>query len=232
MKMPDLAVILPAAGASSRFGADKLRQPLDGSTVIERTILAFARRTEVAMILIATRSTDLVRPDGKTHLCAGGATRAHSVLSALKQVPESIDWIAIHDAARPLVSQALIARTLDAAREHGAAAPAMPMHLTVKQATGPLPARVRRTIPRHDLWTMQTPQIMRRADLLAAFARCPIPLDQVTDDAQLLELADYPVHLVPGEERNLKITTPLDLRLAEWLLDTTSPTSPRPHAVE
>jgi 2-C-methyl-D-erythritol 4-phosphate cytidylyltransferase len=88
------------------------------------------------------------------------------------------------------------------------------VHLTIKQADGPLPARVQRTIPRHTLWAMQTPQIMRRADLLAAFSSCPIPLEQVTDDVQLLELAGQEVWLVAGEERNLKITTPMDMQVA------------------
>jgi len=84
------------------------------------------------------------------------------------------------------VSQTLITRTLSTARRHGAAVPAMPVALTIKQAHGPLPAKVQRTIPRHELWAMQTPQIMGRADLLAAFETCPIPLDQITGRRQLL----------------------------------------------
>jgi 2-C-methyl-D-erythritol 4-phosphate cytidylyltransferase len=79
-----------------------------------------------------------------------------------------------------------------------------------------LPAKVDRTVPRQSLWAMQTPQIMRRTDLLDAFERCPVPLDQVTDDVQLLELAGYPVWLVDGEERNLKVTTAVDIALAAW----------------
>ncbi len=133
-------------------------------------------------------------------------------------MPESIEWVAIHDAARPLVSAALITRTLEAAVRHGAAVPALPVTLTVKQADGPLPARVQRTLPRATLWAMQTPQVMRRRDLLAAFAACPIPLDQVTDDVQVLELNGQDVWLVDGEERNLKITTAIDLHIAETIL--------------
>src|SRR5258706_402013 len=105
-----------------------------------------------------------------------------------------------------------------AASTHGAAVPALPVSLTIKQAHGPLPARVEKTIPRENLWAMQTPQIMRRADLLNAFKNCPIPLAQVTDDVQLIELAGGQVWLVAGEERNLKITTPIDLKIAEILL--------------
>ena len=73
-------------------------------------------------------------------------------------------------------------------------------------------------MPRHALWAMQTPQVMRRADLLDAYARCPVPLEQVTDDVQLLELAGHDVWLVPGEERNLKMTTAVDAHLAEYWL--------------
>jgi 2-C-methyl-D-erythritol 4-phosphate cytidylyltransferase len=134
-------------------------------------------------------------------------------------VPPEIQWIAVHDAARPLVSRELIDRTFAAARQYGAAVPAMPVSLTVKQADGPLPAKVQRTLPRHTLWAMQTPQAMRRADLLEAYARCPLPLDQVTDDVQLLEFIQKEVWLIPGEERNLKITSPADLRIAEMLLE-------------
>jgi 2-C-methyl-D-erythritol 4-phosphate cytidylyltransferase len=137
------------------------------------------------------------------------------VLNALREIPDEIEWVAVHDAARPLVSQELIDRTLAAAVEHGAAVPALAVHLTIKQAQGPLPARVQRTVPRQTLWAMQTPQIMRRGALLEAFARCPIPLEQVTDDVQLIELAGGEVWLVEGEERNLKITTAMDLRVAE-----------------
>ncbi len=118
-----------------------------------------------------------------------------------------------------MISQAVIDRTFQAALAHGAAAAALAVHLTIKQATGPLPAPVKQTLTRHDLWAMQTPQAMPRQDLLDAFASCPIPLDQVTDDVQLLELAGKCVWLVDGEERNLKITTPMDLRIAEALLD-------------
>ena len=100
----------------------------------------------------------------------------------------------------------------------GAAVPALPVSLTIKEATGPLPSRVRRTVPRHELWAMQTPQVMRRADLTDAFARCPVPLEQVTDDVQLLELLGREVWLIPGDERNVKITTPVDLEIARVLM--------------
>jgi 2-C-methyl-D-erythritol 4-phosphate cytidylyltransferase len=214
--MPRFAAILPAAGSSTRFGANrnKLFEMLDGRTVLQRSVDAFLNRSDVAAVVIPTRG-DLAVGGDKIIRCDGGACRAESVLAGLRAVPPEIEWVAVHDAARPLVSQQLIDRTLAAAFEHGAAVPAMAVHLTIKQATGPLPAKVEKTLPRQALWAMQTPQIMRRAALLDAYERCPIPLDQITDDVQLIELAGGEVWLVPGEEMNLKITTSADLQIAQ-----------------
>ena len=222
--MPDFAVILPAAGLSARFAGerDKLLEPLGEQAVIVRSLHAFLERRDVVLVVIPTRRPDVLADqiprDERVKMCPGGATRAESVRSGLSRVPETVEWVAVHDAARPLVSQQLIDQTLAAAAEHGAAVPALPVHLTIKEAPAPLPARVRRTVPRHDLWAMQTPQVMRRADLADAFARCPIPLELVTDDVQLLELIGRPVWLIPGDERNVKITTPIDLEIARVLM--------------
>jgi 2-C-methyl-D-erythritol 4-phosphate cytidylyltransferase len=217
------AVIIPAAGSSSRFGGprNKLLETLGGRPVITRTVEAFLARSDVARVILPTGLrglSTLLPPDPRIVLCPGGDTRAHSVWEGLRNVPQSIEWVAVHDGARPLVSQAMIDQTLAAAQTYGAAVPALAVALTIKQATGPLPAMVEKTIPRENLWAMQTPQVARRGDLLRAFENCPIPLAQVTDDVQLIELAGGHVWLVPGEERNLKITTPLDLKLAQLLL--------------
>jgi 2-C-methyl-D-erythritol 4-phosphate cytidylyltransferase len=230
--MPTFALILPAAGRSVRFGADKLMGSLAGRPVLAHSLGAFLRRTDVAAVVIPCRAGPEADPfadapedlrhmlaDPRIRFCAGGDSRAASVYNGVRSLPEEIEWVAVHDAARPLVSQELIARTLAAAEAHGAAVPALPVHLTIKQADGPLPARVQHTVPRSSLWAMQTPQVMNRAELLSAFAACPLPLDLVTDDAQILELSGREVWLVAGEERNLKITTALDLRIAEMLMD-------------
>lgn len=222
--MPDLAVILPAAGLSARFAAekDKLLELLDGQPVIVHSLQAFLQRRDVMEVIVPTRRPDLladvVPRDERVRMCPGGSCRAESVRSGLSRVPESIEWIAVHDAARPLVTQELIDQTLAAAIEHGAAVPALPVALTIKQASGPLPAKVVRTVPRHELWSMQTPQIMRRSALAEAFERCPVPLEQVTDDVQLLELVGQDVWLVPGDECNIKITSPLDLIIAQTIV--------------
>jgi len=224
--MPDFAVILPAAGKAVRFGGNKnkLLYELRGETVLRRSIHAFLTRGDVAQIVLPMSDESMINHVTEGHrddrICSahGGASRAQSVWNALKVIREDIDWVAVHDAARPLISQGLIDSTLRTAAQFGAAAPALAVALTIKEAKGPLPAKVLRTVPRQNLWAMQTPQIARRVDLLAAFESCPIPLEDVTDDVQLLELAGKDVCLVPGDERNLKITTQFDLRVAELLM--------------
>jgi 2-C-methyl-D-erythritol 4-phosphate cytidylyltransferase len=220
--MSRLAVILPAGGSSTRFGANKLSAELCGRSVFERTLDVFLTRTDVAQIVVPSATPDLLdkHDDPRVSDCLGGRCRAESVRNALPCVRDDLDWVAVHDAARPLVTNALIDRVFSAAREHGAAAPALPVSSTIKQTTATsIPARAERTIPRQNLWAMQTPQIMQREALLDAFARCPIALEEVTDDAQLLELAGQAVWLVEGEEQNLKITTPLDLLTAQAILN-------------
>ena len=267
--MPSIAVILPAAGRSVRFGRDKLAEMLGGASVFARSAGVFLDRLDKdvsCLVFVTTPGIDprqCMTPDLIERLASdspppaggarggvssfdrgvrrsippispspargegantrilfvsGGTSRAESVLNGIRAVPEGIDFVAIHDAARPLVSDALIERIFAHAFEHGSAIPALPVKLTIKQAAGPLPAKVQQTLPRANLWEMQTPQVIRRADLLEAYAACPLPLDQITDDAQVLELAGKYVWLVAGEESNLKITTPQDLLLAEQLL--------------
>ena len=223
------AIILPAAGRSVRFGGTrgKLLETLAGEPVLRHAVRVFLRRDDVASIVIATSTDDISilagalgaeANDPRLRFCRGGESRAESVRNALAAVPDEIHWVAVHDAARPLVSLEVIDRTFAAAREHGAAVPALPVALTIKRAVGPLPAKVEQTVPRHTLWAMQTPQAMRREALAGAYAACPLPMDQITDDAQLLELIGREVWLVPGDEHNLKLTTRTDLKVAEMIL--------------
>lgn len=215
----DIAVILPAGGTASRFGSDKLLALLHGKPVLRRSAERFVR-ADVCAIIVATSSAahraaldDL----NGVRFADAGTCRAQSVRNALALVPAEARWVAVHDAARPLVSDALIDRAFAMAREHGSAVPALPVKLTIKQATGPLPARVERTLPRSTLWEMQTPQVVSAEALRRAYDTIAHPLDTITDDAQLLELIGEPVMLIDGDERNLKLTTPQDLALAGQL---------------
>ncbi len=227
--MVHFSVILPAGGSGSRFGGNKLIADLAGQPVIVWSINAFLQRADVTQVIIATACkadliaeieklshSELILSSRKLVWAEGGETRAKTVKNALPHCTS--DYVAIHDAARPLVSQELIDQTFAATVAHGAAAPGTPVTLTVKEAQSKLPAQIVRTIPRQNLFAMQTPQCMKIADLKAGIENCPIPLEQVTDDLQLLELIQKPAYIVTGEDRNLKITTPIDLRIAhEWL---------------
>lgn len=230
---PSIGVIITAAGASTRFGGDKLGIRLGEQSVLAHSIAAFTGRAAVTEILIAlppslpgdsslareVESLRLSLPHAHVRFVpVGGTSRAHTVRNAIEALVKGCEFVAIHDAARPLVSKELIDRVFAAAYDHGSAAPAVPVTSTIKLAGPSLPSLVERTIPRSTLWAMQTPQVARRTMLLDAFARCPLPLAEVTDDVQLLELVGEQVMLVPGDDRNLKITTPLDLQLARLLL--------------
>ncbi|HMO26894.1 MAG TPA: 2-C-methyl-D-erythritol 4-phosphate cytidylyltransferase, partial [Tepidisphaeraceae bacterium] len=117
-----------------------------------------------------------------------GSCRTESVRNALARVPAETRWVAVHYAARPLISDALIDRAFRSPRQYGSAVPALPVKLTIKQATGPLPARVERTLPRSTLWEMQTPQVLPAHSFRRAYDTITHPLHTITDDAQLLEL--------------------------------------------
>ena len=145
-------------------------------------------------------------------LPCGGATRQTTVRNALAHLPNGVRFVAVHDAARPLVSHAVLDRLIEAAVRYGAAIPALPVQDTLKRSDDA--QTVQATVSREGLYRVQTPQIFRADWLLDAHRRAAeAGFEQATDDAQLLERADYPVHLVPGDPRNLKLTTPDDLRL-------------------
>ena len=217
----DFAVILVAAGRGTRFGGDKLAIDVNGRSVFSRSLRPFLDRPDVACVVAVTDPamrevlTASLAPEdqGSARLrwCDGGACRAQSVhagLLVLEAEAREAQFVAIHDAARPAVSGELIDRVFAAAVKSGAAIPAVPATETIKRVRNGVVAE---TPPRSELVAVQTPQAMRRVWLIAAFARCPIPLEQITDDAQLLELAGYPVRVVDGDRSNLKITTPDDV---------------------
>jgi len=146
----------------------------------------------------------------------GGATRADSVANALQKVKDEADFVAIHDAVRPCVTPELIDAVFQAAQQHGAAILAVPVSDTVKKVGKN--GRIEATLSREGLWLAQTPQVFRKDWLLTAYAQRHKIVGEVTDDAQLVEAAGYPVHVVEGSSANIKITTKSDLILAEAIL--------------
>lgn len=146
----------------------------------------------------------------------GGATRQQTVRNALAYLPTEATLVAIHDAARPLLSPTLLDRLFEVAQTYGTAIPALPVQETLKRA--PDGTHVETTVPRKGLYCVQTPQVFRTDWLRTAYDRVDTHLlTEATDDAQLLEHAGYPVHLVPGDPHNLKLTTPDDLHLLRAL---------------
>lgn len=211
-----VTAILVAAGASRRMGFDKLSYRLPGGlSVLQTSLHAFERHPRVQeIVLVAGANLDVCRElaAGCTKPCQavpGGATRAESVRAGLAAASGEI--VAIHDAARPFVSEAVITAAIEAAEQNGAAAPAVPVKDTIKVADGS--GRVLRTPDRSTLFAVQTPQCFRR-DLYhqALAAVTGEKADLVTDDCSLFELAGLPVTLTPGDYANLKITTKEDLK--------------------
>ena len=212
---PSVTAVIVAAGASRRMGFDKLSFRLPGgSTVLQASCAVFAAHDAVTeLVLVAGQNfADCqaiadVCPKPCT-VVQGGATRADSVKNGL--VAAHGELVAIHDAARPFVSDALITNALQAAAENGAAAPAVPVKDTIKIAKD---SRVVSTPERSTLFAVQTPQCFRTAlyrQALDAVDATTAAL--VTDDCSLFELAGLPVTLTEGDYANLKITTPEDLQ--------------------
>lgn len=223
----DLAVILAGAGEGRRMGGlgPKLLLDLDGRTLLERAAAPFLLHEGVGEIvavvpeaLLGPARDALARVPRErvvgARAVAGGPTRRASVLLGLEALGEGAAFIAVHDVARPLASSALLARVLAAAREHGAAIPALPIRDTVKEVDD---GRVVRSVPRDRLRAAQTPQIFARAILARAHAESGTPPD-ATDDASLVEALGLPVAVVAGEPSNLKITEPTDLIVARALI--------------
>ncbi|MBM6715159.1 2-C-methyl-D-erythritol 2,4-cyclodiphosphate synthase [Gemmiger formicilis] len=211
-----VTAILVAAGASRRMGFDKLSHRLPGGlTVLQTSLRAFEnhpRITQIVLVAGANLETCRQLAAACTKPCTavpGGATRAQSVCAGLAAATG--EMVAIHDAARPFVSEEVITAAIDAAEQTGAAAPAVAVKDTVKVAAAD--GRVLNTPDRSTLFAVQTPQCFRRELYLRALdAVSEDKADLVTDDCSLFELAGLPVVLTPGDYANLKITTKEDLK--------------------
>jgi 2-C-methyl-D-erythritol 4-phosphate cytidylyltransferase len=225
--MSNFAVILPAAGQSSRF-RDREKKPfvnLDGRAVWLRSVELFVTRDDVCqcILVVAPEDRDLFRRRYQANIAFmnvqvadGGSERFESVANALKLLKPEAEYVAIHDAVRPCLTEALVDAVFAQARKDGAALLGVPVTDTVKQVDGQ--RRVTATVSRQGLWLAQTPQVFRRDWLLAAYNDRGKLGKEVTDDAQLVEAAGHPVTMVEGSATNLKITTKADLILAEAIL--------------
>ena len=217
------AVIVAAGSASRMGGIDKVMAALGGEPMIARTVRAFQQCGAIADIVIVTRP-DLIRPisalcaqmDKVRMVVAGGKSRQESVALGLNALPKGVELAAVHDGARPLVTDAVIDRTVRAANSYGAAAPAVPVKDTIKVARGGL---VTDTPDRASLQAVQTPQVFDFDLLRGALKKAAEENAAVTDDCSAVERLGMAVKIVEGDERNLKVTTPMDLKIAELLLE-------------
>jgi len=224
--MAGFAVILPAAGRSSRFKDKYYKKPfapLANRAVWIHAAERFLNRDDVVQTILVISPED--REDfffkfGSNvailgiEVVDGGAERADSVQAALPHVKPDAEFICVHDAVRPCLADAWVDQIFEAARQTGAAIFAVPVAGTLKRVGAD--RRIVETVPREGLWEAQTPQVFRRELLLEAFARREG--FAATDEAQLVERLGHPVTVVPGSPINLKITTREDLRLAEQAL--------------
>jgi 2-C-methyl-D-erythritol 4-phosphate cytidylyltransferase len=224
--MAKFAVILPAAGRSSRFKDEYYKKPyapLAGKAVWLHSAERFLQRNDVSQVLVVIAPEDRESFSFKfgsnvailgIDVVNGGEERSDSVAAALSRVRPEADFVCIHDAARPCLADAWIDDVFRAAEKTGAAILATPVSATLKRVGGD--RKILETISRDGLWEAQTPQVFRRVLLLDAHARREG--FAATDDAQLVERIGHAVTVVPGSSINIKITTKEDLRLVEQAL--------------
>ena len=224
--MSRFAVILAAAGKSSRFRDPHYKKPyapLDNRPVWLHSAERFVNRDDVKQLIVVISPDDRELFQTKyaanvailgLDIVEGGAERQDSVASGLARVKPDSDFVAIHDAARPCLANEWIDRVFAAAEKTGAAILAIPVRGTLKQVGKD--GVIRETVAREQLWEAQTPQVFRRQLLLDAYAQRGSL--SVTDDAQLVERLGHPVTVIEGSPINVKITTKEDLRLAEHAL--------------
>ena len=217
------AVIVAAGNATRMGGIDKVMAELGGEPMIVKTVRAFQKSEVIREIVIVTRPdliahiTELCREFDKVQaVVAGGESRQESVNLGLGALSSRVKLAAIQDGARPLISDAIIDRTVRAANTYGAAAPAIPVKDTIKVVIGGV---VTATPDRRKLQAVQTPQVFDFDLLRGALSQAEKDQAEVTDDCSAVERIGVNVKIVEGEERNLKVTTPLDLKIAELLLE-------------
>ncbi len=217
------AVIVAAGNASRMEGTDKIMAVLGGEPVIRRTVRTFQECEVIKEIVIVTRE-ELLTPimdlcgdfDKVKAVVVGGKDRAESVNCGLNALSKKVKLAAIHDGARPLIDWQTIDRVVRAAGSYGAAAPAIPVKDTIKIVAGGI---VKETPDRSTLQAVQTPQVFDFDLIRGALVKARDDGVKLTDDCSAVEHMGMSVKIVKGEERNIKITTPMDLKIAGMLLE-------------
>ena len=224
-KEPHCSAVIVAAGSSQRMGSDKLMMKLGEIPVLARTLQAFQSSPLVDEIVVVTRlekleeTADLCKEYGiekVSRVIAGGKTRTESALAGVSEVSPNAKLIAIHDGARPLVTADLILRTVYAASEYMAAAPAVPSVDTLKAVD--TEGRIIGTVDRETTLRVQTPQIFHAELIKGALTKAVEKGMTLTDDCAAAEMMGVRTKTVLGDEDNIKITTPRDMLFAAEIL--------------
>ena len=220
----EVVVLVPAAGRGARLGGRRKQyRKLGGQPVVVQTLLAFERHPEVHHVVVAAPARgdgvlkDILQTASLKKISAvvrGGDTRQASVERALRTAPRQAGIVLIHDAVRPFICQEQVSAVIGGVRQGGAAALALPVSDTVRRGTF---GQFARTVPRRELYRMQTPQGFRRLWLEEAHAAALRDGYEATDDVDLVQRRGYPVEIISGDARNMKITTPGDWEMARTL---------------
>ena len=225
-KVPSCSAVIVAAGSSQRMGSDKLMAPLGDMPVLAVTLTAFENSPLVNEIVVVTRNdrlseiADLCKKYGikkATKVVSGGATRAQSALAGVSAVSSKAGLIAIHDGARPFISQELIERTVYAADVYKAAAPGVKSVDTLKALDSS--GYICGTIDREQIVRIQTPQIFHADLIKGALTKAVTDNLPITDDSSAIEMMGVKCFVVDGDECNIKLTSPSDMVLAAAILE-------------
>jgi 2-C-methyl-D-erythritol 4-phosphate cytidylyltransferase len=221
----DVGVVIVAAGTGSRVGGKELKQFrwVANKPMLLHSVQLFHARADVAMVVVVLPRAVVGDPPpwifqsdtDRLLLSVGGATRQDSVANGLEDLPADLGVIVVHDAARPLVPDAVVSRVIAEARNGRAAIAALPVVDTLKEVDAE--GRIVRTVPRERLWRAQTPQAFPREILVRAYAAARARGLRVTDDAALCEALGIPVVVVKGSERAMKVTEEADFARADAL---------------
>jgi len=224
-KFKSCSVVIAAAGASERMGGeDKLFLEIHGAPVLAHSLMAFQNCNSIDEIVVVAGNDHLSRIGeickhygiGKaSKIMLGGATRLESVINGVFAVSNKSQLIAIHDGARPCISEAVIMKAITAATKYHAAAPSVPVSSTLKKAEN---GTVLETISRDNLFEIQTPQVFTAELIKAALTNAQRKSLDVTDDCMAVELIGFPVHITDGSRTNIKLTTKEDIFLIDAIL--------------
>lgn len=223
--LPAVCAVIVAAGSSRRMGGEnKLLLEIDGVPVLARTLSAFQKCAAIRDIVLVCREqdimpyTELAKAFSIDKLCTvtrGGETRTESVLAGITAAPENAVLVAVHDGARPLVSEAVITEAVTTAAEYGAAAPVVPVKDSIKRIKN---GNIAADVARDTLAAVQTPQVFRKDLLCRALTSAAERGYSFTDDCAAVESLGTIVKATHGSYQNIKITTPEDILVAEALL--------------